>query len=120
MNNQLIIGGTIAVILLILVAILILKKKEKFTLNANGSESLPGGSIIKWGLQTTSWNNSPNTPTTVTFPVPFPNKSLSVTATSVYTYYNEIPTISVGNVQNTSFSFVTGDSSQFYWMAIGN
>jgi hypothetical protein len=37
MNNQLIIGGTIAVILLILVAILILKKKEKYTLNANAN-----------------------------------------------------------------------------------
>ena len=35
MNNQLIIGGTIAIILFMLVAVLILKKKEKYTLNSN-------------------------------------------------------------------------------------
>lgn len=91
--------------------------------SANGYQKLPSGLIIQWGTVTTA-----AAPTTVNFPIVFPNACLSVTASasSESTVGSEV--FQYQNVNASSFgahaiSFVSGSwnyyAIQLKWIAIG-
>ncbi len=74
----------------------------------NGQCYLPGGMIMKWGVRPTGAGS------TVTYPTPFPNTTLNVTATS----YGSSAAVGItGALNRNNFSFSGND--QFFWKAIG-
>jgi len=85
------------------------------SIGAEGSYTLPGGLIIKWGTCTSS-----TTPTTKTFPVAFPTACFSVVITpqrSSGTTYAD----GVTSVTASGFNAYNGSGSiTAYYLAIGN
>lgn len=86
--------------------------------SANGYTYLPGDLILQWGLAGPSPGGGGGAGAApVTFPIPFPNQCLSVTA---------IPsgvdaTLFVSAVVATGFTISNGTTGAFsYWMAIGH
>jgi hypothetical protein len=92
------------------------------SLGANGYQTLPGGLIVQWGTITTPGTS----PTTVSFPITFPNTCCSVVATTVADngdsmIYIKPATINASSFQVTSYgvwsSIITPEGMT--WFAIG-
>ena len=83
----------------------------------NGSQTLPGGLILQWGIVT----NVPSGAFTVTFTNPFPNASFF--ATNIPVTSNLIPQSSpvISSLSTTNFTSynATGITNNFRWFALG-
>lgn len=82
----------------------------------NSQTFLPGGLILKWGLNAVATDGS----TVIAFPVAFPTACLAVMATVVTTTVNSARYVSVFNVGPAQFNAVTNVAQNIYWFAIGN
>lgn len=91
------------------------------TTSTNGSVTLPGGIILKWGsLVPTRQTNS-----NVTFATAFPNACFSVTANLTRTAnLNNEDVVYIQAVSKTTFTYRntsgSSDVSMMYWIAVGN
>lgn len=88
------------------------------TLAAAGSQTFPGGLIIKWGGSTGANNSF----TTISFPTPFPNNCFGVVATG--NNASETNHLTTGNYTASSFGLSyagsVAASGSGFWVAIGN
>jgi hypothetical protein len=85
---------------------------------ANGTTTLPGGIILKWGTVASVVNN-----TTITFATAFPNNCYNVSVTVIRNdTASRVLYVRTGSVTTTQFIVRTdsGGTSGIYYMAIGN
>ncbi|MCK7175953.1 hypothetical protein L8P05_18695 [Enterobacter cloacae] len=95
-----------------------------FTLDTsdNGSQKLPSGLIIKWGIGTAGGSGTAGI--TTTFPTPFPNGILTLSLNNIESTFTPSSTfgyLAFCNMTRTSFIAKTSvsGSDQFYYLAVG-
>jgi len=81
----------------------------------NGYQVLPSGLTMQWGQ---SGMIPPGESNTIDFPIAFPNATFSITVTPITTATSGI----VDVVTNSEFNLINavGNTSTFYWSALGN
>lgn len=90
------------------------------SLSTNGYQVLPSGLIMQWG-KTTLNTGTPSGSRIVSFPIPFPNSCLNVSATYAAQMDRDGDSIWVSDLTPTTFNIrQQGDSSRHsYWFAVG-
>lgn len=88
----------------------------------NGSQKLPSGLIIKWGIGTAGGSGTAGI--TTTFPTPFPNGILTLSLNNIESTFTPSSTfgyLAFCNMTRTSFIAKTSvsGSDQFYYLAVG-
>jgi len=89
------------------------------TVAAEGSITLPGGLILKWGKKTTAGTSG-----TITFATAFPTQVLSITLGMIRNNSSSTQAIYVNSaaaIGPASFNYTnTSSNTDFFWQAIGN
>lgn len=97
-----------------------------------GTSFLPGGIILKWGIEANRFTNATaHSAGVINLVPPFPNAMFNIQATLIATTNVTVEpraVISIGPINNNSFGYVfntnpSGNAnfySGFYWFAVGN